>query len=112
MFKPLEHFRKLVSKQNPPMETSDGLFRDPLELIFPKRLKLLPQVNEVYEIQLAYMEQLTLTDDELVERGAFFAKVGDRFTNHFLLCRGEPLQVSNDSSIRLKTFFEANQFKT
>jgi tRNA G10 N-methylase Trm11 len=87
-------------------------FQDPLEMIFPSELVLLPQVNEVYEVQLAYMETLTLGKDDIVDRGAYFAKVGDQFTRHYLLCEGQPLQVSGSSSLRLKTFFEANQFKT
>ena len=87
-------------------------FRDPLHLVFPEHLELLPQVNEVYEIRLAYMEYLTLTEEDLLERGAYFAKVRDQITRHFLICSGNPLQVSKGSSIRLKTFFEANQFKT
>ena len=87
-------------------------FRDPLKRIFPEHLSLLPQVNEVYELRLAYMERLALGDEELIQRGAYFAKVNGIHTNHFLMCSGQPLQPSKTSSVRLKTFFQANQFKT
>lgn len=86
--------------------------KDPLESIFPPDMSLLPDVNELYELRLAYMESLALTKDELIERGAYFAEVDGRATNHYLLCGGEPLDVRGVSSSRVQRFFDANQFKT
>ncbi len=85
---------------------------DPLESIFPPELTLLPDVNELYELRLAYMESLALTHDELLERGAYFAEVDGKPTKHYLLCGGEALDVRGVSSARVQRFFEANQFKT
>lgn len=101
-----------VPEQNHDRAERTSHLRDVVQEIFPPHLSLLPQVNEVYELRLAYMESLALTEDELVERGAYFAKVRGRQTNHFVMCSGEPLQVSGSSSIRVQSFFEANQFKT
>jgi hypothetical protein len=86
--------------------------RDPLENIFPPELTLLPDVNELYELRLAYMESLALTHAELLERGAYFAEVDGKPTKHYLLCGGEALDVGGVSSARVQRFFEANQFKT
>ncbi|MDA8141656.1 MAG: DNA methyltransferase [Desulfobacteraceae bacterium] len=80
--------------------------------LFPENLILSPHLNEVYELALAYYESNILSEDELVENGAYFVRVGDRMTRHFQMCTGEPLRLPMHSSSRLRSFFEKNQFRT
>lgn len=80
--------------------------------VFSSHLELVPQLNEVYELELAFYESQILPDEEIIRNGAYFAKVGDHFTRHFLMCRGEPVKLADHSSSRLKSFFQTNQFKT
>ncbi|MBI4774121.1 MAG: hypothetical protein HY788_08070 [Deltaproteobacteria bacterium] len=80
--------------------------------VLPKHLKPVPQLNEVYELELAYYESRILTDEEIQRNGAYFASVNGLPTRHFLICRGEPLKLADHSSSRLKSFFKNNQFKT
>lgn len=80
--------------------------------LFPRSYELLPGLNDVYELELAFYESLLLSAEELVRNGAYFAKVADKFTRHFLICSGEPLRFPNHSSSRLKSFFEKNLFRT
>ncbi|MCI4352054.1 MAG: hypothetical protein L3K14_01510 [Thermoplasmata archaeon] len=80
--------------------------------LFPGHLELVPGLNEVYELELALCESRILTDSEIVRHGAYFASVGETPTNHYLMCRGEPLRVADHSSSRLRSFFQENQFKT
>jgi ubiquinone/menaquinone biosynthesis C-methylase UbiE len=80
--------------------------------LFPPPLELLPQVNEAYELELAFYESRILHEPELVRNGAYFARVGDRLTRHFLMCSGEPIRLPQHSSSRLRSFFRTNQFKT
>lgn len=87
---------------------SDGMFRK----LFPETLVLSPQLNEVYELALAYYESKILSEDELTNNGAYFIRVGDRLTRHYLMCTGEPLLLPAHSSSRLKSFFKNNQFRT
>lgn len=90
-----------------------GILSHPLfSEIFPPHLELVPQLNEVYELELAFYESQILSDEEIIRNGAYFAKVGDRFTRHFLMCRGEPVKLAEHSSSRLRSFFQTNQFKT
>lgn len=88
------------------------LSRPLFSVVFPSHLELVPQLNEVYELELAFYESQLLSDEEIVRNGAYFAKVGDYFTRHFLMCRGEPVKLAEHSSSRLKSFFQTNQFKT
>ena len=80
--------------------------------IFPKHLEIIPQLNEVYELALAFYESRLLSEDELVQNGAYFARVGKRLTRHYMMCTGEPVRLPKHSSSRLRSFFVNNQFKT
>jgi len=80
--------------------------------LFPAHLELVPQLNEVYELELAFYESQVLSDEEMIRNGAYFARVGDTFTRHFLMCSGEPVRLPQHSSSRLRSFFQTNQFKT
>ena len=88
------------------------LFGGVRENLFPRHLELVPQLNEVYELELAYYESKILTDEQIIRNGAYFARVGDTFTGHFLMCSGEPVRLPQHSSSRLRSFFRTNQFKT
>ncbi len=87
---------------------AEGMFRK----LFPEKLVLSPQLNEVYELALAYYESKILSEKEMIQNGAYFIKAGDRFTRHYLMCTGEPLLLPSHASSRLKSFFEKNQFRT
>ena len=82
------------------------------DILFPAHLELVPQLNEVYELELAYFESRVLEDEAIIRNGAYFARVGDTFTRHFLMCSGEPVRLPQHSSSRLRSFFQTNQFKT
>ena len=82
------------------------------DILFSDHLRLVPQLNEVYELELAYYESQILSDEEILRNGAYFASVNNRPTRHFLMCQGEPLKLAEHSSSRLKSFFKNNQFKT
>ncbi len=94
------------------IQKGDIFSRNIYQYLFPEHLELIPQLNEVYELELAFYESQVLSDEEIVHNGAYFARVGNQLTRHFLMCRGEPVKLPQHSSSRLKAFFETNQFKT
>ena len=61
---------------------------------------------------MAYYESQQLSEEELIKNGAYFARVGESFTRHFLTCSGKPVKLPDYSSSRLRAFFKTNQFKT
>jgi len=104
-----------VNKTIPEKGSSNGseLFSENIYgLLLPGHLQLIPGLNEVYELELAFYESKTLTYEEIVRRGAYFAQVGEQPTLHTLICSGEALQLPRYSSARLRSFFETKQFKT
>ncbi|MBN1253798.1 MAG: hypothetical protein JXA50_00790 [Deltaproteobacteria bacterium] len=95
-----------------PISIKEILSRNLQDILFPAQLKLVPQVNEVYELALAFFESQVLSDEEIQRNGAYFAEVNGQPTRHFLMCQGAPLRLAEHSSSRLKSFFKINQFKT
>jgi len=90
----------------------DILGKSMVTSLLPEHLELVPQLNEVYELELAFYESQILSEAEILRNGAYFAKVNGQPTRHFLMCQGEPLKLADHSSSRLKSFFKTNQFKT
>ena len=105
MLKKLEHDPVADSLRN-------ILSKNMVKNILPEKYKLVPQLNEVYELELAFYESQILSEEEILRNGAYFAKVNGQPTRHFLICQGEPLKLAEHSSSRLKSFFKNNQFKT
>lgn len=87
-----------------------SLYRESfLDALFGPNYQLLPQVSQRYEIDLAYGELKSLSDDELVKRSAYLHRVGDQVTHHFHICTARPVQVDPDLKHR-QNFFDANAF--
>jgi hypothetical protein len=80
-----------------------------VDVLFGTKYELLPQVSQRYELDLAYGETQSLTDDELVKRSAYFKRVGGRLTHHYHICQHRPVQVDPDLKHR-QNFFDANAY--
>ncbi len=94
--------------ENPAEVLSCGL----AEHLFSARRELIPDIDDYYELELAFYENQLLDERALVRNGAYFARVGDSITRHFKMCAGKSLRLPGHSSSRLKSFFEKNIFRT
>ncbi|OIN94786.1 MAG: hypothetical protein AUJ48_04460 [Deltaproteobacteria bacterium CG1_02_45_11] len=103
---------KKLEIQPPTNPLRNILSKSMVKSLLPDSLELVPQLNEVYELELAFYESQILSEEELLRNGAYFAGVNGQPTRHFLMCQGEPLKLAEHSSSRLKSFFKTNQFKT
>jgi ubiquinone/menaquinone biosynthesis C-methylase UbiE len=95
-----------------PTELTEILSQGFTDRLFPPRRQLIPDIDDSYEIELAFYENQILDDAGLIRNAGYFARVGQEYTRHFLMCTGEPLRLPNHSSSRLKSFFEKNIFRT
>ncbi len=91
---------------------ADILSRGLAEHLFSVKRELIPDIDDYYEMELAFYENQLLDEQELIRNGAYFARVGESVTRHFQMCAGESLRLPGHSSSRLKTFFEKNIFRT
>ena len=89
---------------------SATMFRGVVQELFPPLYILLPQINQIYELDLAYGEYHCLSDEELVQRGAYFHSINGTPTYHFRICMNMPEQVSASARQARKNFFAANVF--
>jgi hypothetical protein len=80
-----------------------------VDVLFGSKCELLPQVSQRYELDLAYGEMQSLTEEELVERSAYFQRVNGRLTHHYHICQHRPVQVDPDLKHR-QNFFDANAY--
>jgi hypothetical protein len=91
---------------------ADVLQRGFTHKLFPAHLQLIPQMHELYEMELASAEAGLMSDEDLVRNAGFFARVGNKWSRHFLICSGESLRLPKHSSSQLRSFFQTNQFRT
>lgn len=91
-------------------EGKGSRFRSVVQEIFPSSHVLLPQIRQVYELDLAYGEYRCLSDDELIQRGAYFKSVNGILTYHYRICMNTPNQVNVSARKERKDFFAANVF--
>lgn len=96
----------------PTRSITDILSEDYTTRLFPPQRQLVPNLDDVYELELAFYENQILSDSELISSGAYFARVGQSYTRHFLMCTGNALKLPSHSSSRLKSFFAKNIFRT
>lgn len=82
------------------------------ESLFPDGCDLVPNIKEIYELQIAFYEHQLLGSDALLRNGAYFSRVNGEYTDHFKMCAGDALLLPQYSSSRLKSFFESNIFRT
>jgi DNA modification methylase len=90
----------------------DALSQDLTQQLFPPERQLVPYLDDVYELELAFYENQLLDDEELIRNAGYFARIGDTYTRHFLMCTGDSLKLPEHSSSRLKSFFQKNLFRT
>ena len=89
----------------PQSETVDYLAGSSLvENVFGKDLTLLSSVNEVFELELAFLEMQSLKRNELVARAAYFRSVDGEFSNHYRLCSGFGKSVAQNRSAQVHNY--------
>ena len=79
--------------------------------LFGQRSELLPSVTELFELDMAYLEQKILDEQALIERSAYFKTVNGKPTKHFLRCSRKTEATQGRSAVA-KAYFEEGQFST
>jgi len=96
----------------PDLDPAQILSQGLTQRLFPPERQLIPGIDDFYELELASYENQLLDDATLLRNSAYFSRVRNIYTQHFLMCTGEPLKLPDHSSSRLKSFFEKNIFRT
>lgn len=80
--------------------------------LFGNDIELLPSVTEVFELELAYLEYLSLNKAELLNRSAFIKSIGNKYTQHYLLYANLSNALLKNRSQFTKAYFTNGQFST
>jgi len=83
-----------------------------IEKLFDNRIELLSSVNELFELELAYLEYNCLPEDSLLDRLAYFKSIEGNLTKHFLMYNQSVKPVTNNRSASTRTYFENGAFST
>ena len=83
-----------------------------IEKLFDRDIELLPSVNELFELELAFLEYNCLPKNCLLDRLAYFKSIEGNLTKHFLMYNKSIKPIINNRSISTKTYFENGLFST
>jgi len=83
-----------------------------LPQLFGDNVKLLPNVFDLFELELAYMEYRLLSKEDLLARTAYIQSVGDNLSSHYLICSEIPNSILENRSAFTKAYFREGQFST
>lgn len=83
-----------------------------IETIIPERYSLMPNVDDIFELEFALGELELLRDDELIQRSAFISTVNGIETNHYRIGKAASLDIYNNKSVRTRSFFSKGRFST
>ncbi|GHU86507.1 DNA methyltransferase C1 [Bacteroidia bacterium] len=79
---------------------------------FGKNIELLPSVDELFEIEMAYLEFNCLSKEQLIERSAFIKSIDSQPTKHYLLYSNYNETINETRTAQTQAYFEEGQFST
>lgn len=83
-----------------------------LHNLFKDNIELLPSVDELFELELAYLEYNSLPKNQLTDRLAYFKSINGKNTKHFLMYQNSSKALTDNRSSDTKTYFENGLFST
>jgi tRNA G10 N-methylase Trm11 len=79
---------------------------------FGNNIELLSSVDELFELEMAWLEFNCLSTEQLLERSAFVKSVDNQFTKHFLLYSNYSEKINENRTAATQAYFEEGQFST
>jgi DNA modification methylase len=80
--------------------------------VFGSNIELLSSVDELFELELAYLEFNCLSKEKLLERSAFIKSIDSQLTRHYLLYSNYNTTINENRSAQTQSYFEEGQFST
>ena len=80
--------------------------------LFVQNVELLTSVDEVFELELAYLEYNSLDEHELLDRSAYFKSVDNKLSKHYLMCSHINDSILEERSPSTRNYFEEGLFST
>lgn len=85
---------------------------DLTKILFGENIELFDSVDEIFELELAYLEYNKLSKNELLNRTAYIKSYQNKLSNHFLLYSNNGNAILDNRTPKTKNYFENGQFST
>ena len=79
---------------------------------FGNNITLLSSVDELFELEMAWLEYNCLSKEQLLERSAFIKSIDNQYTKHFLLYSNYDEKINENRAASTQAYFEEGQFST
>ena len=83
-----------------------------LQNLFEREVELLPSVNELFELELAYLEYYSMNENNFLNRTAYFKSINNQYSKHYLMYNTFSDALTEDRSAATKNYFENGKFST
>jgi len=83
-----------------------------LNKAFGNNVELLPGVDELFELELTFMEYSILPNEQLLERTAFIKSIDNNFSKHYLLYSNHSDKINANRTSATQAYFEEGKFST
>jgi hypothetical protein len=83
-----------------------------LNQVFGDNISLLSSVDELFELEMAFLEYSCLDKEQLLERSAFIKSIDNQYSNHYLLYSKYNEQINESRSVETQAYFEEGQYST
>lgn len=80
--------------------------------MFGDSVELFPNVNELFELELAYWEYNCLSKEQLLDRTAFIKSIDGQPSKHYLLYSDLSDKIQENRTASAQAYFEEGQFST
>jgi hypothetical protein len=83
-----------------------------VEKLLGNGIELMPNVDELFELELTLLEYANLPRDELLDRTAYIKSINGNMSKHFLMCQNIPDTLQEGRSAFAKLYFQEGLFST
>jgi len=80
--------------------------------VFGDNITLLSSVDELFELEMAFLEFNVLSKEQLLERSAFIKSIDNQYTKHYLLYSNYNEAINENRTAQTQAYFEEGQFST
>lgn len=81
-------------------------------LLLPSNYQLMPNVDDLFELDFALGEIGLLSPEEIIHRSAYISKINGKETNHYKIGLATSMDIYSNKSIRTRSFFTKGRFST
>jgi hypothetical protein len=101
----IDNFSFLHHYSDYTMSMRQDLKSNVITQLLGEEIELLPNINELFEIELAFLEYKNLSNAQLLELTAYIKSINKNNSRHYMICSNIPDSIQEKSSTAVKAYF-------